>query len=500
MQQQDVAQHMLRQHTAPVQLPVLNSSQSTSPRVSSSSGGGMQDARSSCMATLSASVTSSTPISIDALQTFYGPSALRPTPGGADVLPSVESSSDLGSLLLVMNSSSNPLLSELPGAAAAAPPPPTPGSSNSSGPGHITVPTPAAAAAAAGGGGAPIISQVSLSTWAVPQVSPTATAAGTELSSFDAGSSDIEEMIQKRIDQLLLQKQLLQLRQQHKQQQALLQLQQQQQEQALQQQLQSLQRVGHKLPQKQSSERMLQQQQQQQQQVQPSSNSFTGMQSLQQLQVQPSSNSFTGMQPMQQQQQGMLQVQQSDSSITQMSPEQLQREQLQLQQQLQQQQPSVSVGNSNLLQGALSSPQQLLPAAGLMVSTVSGPACTGLQVKLQPAANGTLPASSSALSAFAGTAGLGALQDDVVPVMSAGTGSSFSAEFDPRLNGGAGASAGLASWGSGQQLNLAGGGGGVGPGYGGLFGCPSGPAAVTTNDFSSSEGAWSFDAGISFNQ
>uniref|UniRef100_A0A383WKT9 Uncharacterized protein n=1 Tax=Tetradesmus obliquus TaxID=3088 RepID=A0A383WKT9_TETOB len=551
------AHDMQRQHTPPVQLPALDSSSSASPRVSSSSGGGLLEAGSSSMAALPARlaaqaepVPGSSRISADALQTFYGTnvnvSALQqPLSGPVDVLPSVDSSSDLGPLL-VMHSSSSPALSELPGPAAPSPSPATPGGGGSGGLGHATAASPAAAAAAAGADGTrPIFSQLSLNTWAVP---PVPQADATPAREPDAGSpnmDDSEEIIQKRIDELLLQKQLLQLRQQHKQQQALLQQQQQQQEQALQQQLQTLQRSEHKLPQKQSSERMLLQQQQQQQvlQVQPSNGSFTGMQSLQHLQVQPSSGSFTSMQvqpsngsfpsmqslqhlqvqpssgsftsmqPMQQQQQqqqqGTLQVQHSDSSFTHKSPEQLQREilqlqlqSLQLQQQQQQQQPGVSVG---LMQSAMSAPQPLLPSNGLMLS-VAGPAAACSQ--LQPTHNGKLPAgssssSSSALSAFAGAAAggghgsLSMLQEEIVPGMGVCNGGGFvDLGFDQRLAAGPGASAGLACWGSGQQLNLA----PAGSGFGGLFACQSGLAGVSNNVISGGEGAWSFDAGLSFNQ
>jgi hypothetical protein len=510
MQQQGAAVplHMRQQLPSPtVPLPNLGGSQSTSPRVSSSNGA-VHDT-SSGIAALSARLTAqqepvacSTPISLDALQTFYGPSALEPVPSRVvEVLPAVDSSSNIGSLLLPMNSSNNTALPEQPAAAAA----------GRNSPGHATIASQLQAAAAADGS-THIYSQVSLNTWAVPQVPqvPSSAAAAaadgtTDHHSFDTVSSDLEEsedMIQKRIDQLLLQKQLLQLRQQHKQQQALLQLQQQQQEQALQQQLHMLQSGEHKAQHKQSKD--LLQQQQQVLQVQSSNGSFTSMQPMQQqqlLQVQPSNGSFTSMQPMQQQQ-VMLQVQQSSNSFTQKSPEQLQHEmlQLQLQQlQLQQQQqqsvvPVTSPGHG-LVRNSISAPQQL-PSIGLLNGVVPGPACTSLQ----PAPAGTLPASSGGLRAFAGSAtALSSLQGDVVPVMGAGDGSSFADLVQGLANGAAAGAAGLASWGSGQQLNAAAG-DGAAANYNGLFGCSSGPPAVGDGVVSSTEGAWSFEGGLSFNQ
>ncbi|WIA39547.1 hypothetical protein OEZ86_005636 [Tetradesmus obliquus] len=205
------AHDMQRQHTPPVQLPALNSSSSASPRVSSSSGGGLLEAGSSSMAALPARlaaqaepVPGSSRISADALQTFYGTnvnvSALQqPLPGPVDVLPSVDSSSDLGPLL-VMHSSSSPALSELAGPAAPSPSPATPGGGGSGGLGHATAASPAAAAAAAAAGAdgtRPIFSQLSLNTWAVP---PVPQADATPAREPDAGSSnmdDSEEMIQK---------------------------------------------------------------------------------------------------------------------------------------------------------------------------------------------------------------------------------------------------------------------------------------------------------------
>jgi hypothetical protein len=570
MQQQNGAQQMLQQHTPSMQLPAVAGS---SPRShASSSSIGLQETGSN-MAALSVRLAAphdpskcSTPISPAALQTFYGPDILQPVGASVDVLPPVGSSSDICPLLLAINSStSTPGLAEMPAAAAAAAP-----ASNSS----TSVP-PAAAAA----GSPHIFSQVSLSTWAVPEVPAVAAAAtATEHVSFDTVSSDVEdseELIQKRIEELLLQKQLLKLRQQHKQQQALLQLQQQQQEQAIQQQLQLMQRGQHKLPQKQNNEPLLQQQQQ----VQPNNASFTSMQSAQEqqqvLQVQLSNGSFTNMQPLQQQQQqqqhvlqvqasggsftslqnlqqnlqpsqvltvqssggsltglpnlqqqqqqqqqrGMLGGQQGDtgsSSAAEKSPEQLQREmlqlqlqQLQLQQQLlQQQQGSVAATPSSyvLLQGALGASQPLT-SAGLMINAGSGPACSTMMTQLQPNPNsnpnadpnlnpsGMLSASSSsALSAFACRASA-ALQDDVMPVLGVGDGGSYTG-FDTSMSNGAaaGAGAGLASWGSGQQLNL----GGAVPSYNVLFGDGSGQGAVTDSVISVQEGAWSFDAGLSF--
>jgi hypothetical protein len=598
---------------------------STSPRScgSSSSSIGLQEPGNS-MAALSARLAApqeppkcSTPICPDALQTFYGPGVLQPVPAAVDV-PADGSSSDIGSLLLLVNSSggssSKPGLAEVPVAATAS-------STVSSSLGQRATPSPppAAAAAAAAASSPHILSQVSLSTWAVPEVPSGAAAAATESLSFDTISSDVEEneeMIQKRIDELLLQKQLLKLRQQHKQQQALLQLQQEQQEQALQQQLQMLQSGQHKAPQKRNSEPLLlqqqvlqvqlsnesftgmqslQQQQQQQQQVQRSNGSFSSMHLLQQqpqqeqqqvLQVQLSNGSFTSMQSLQQQQQQQQQVQRSNGSFTSMQllqqqpkqeqqqvllsngsftsmqslqqqpqqqvqsnnnfftelqilqqqqqqqqdmlqsqhsggssaeqkpPEQLQRQllQLQLQQlQLQQQQQrgaSASPSGMMLLQGAMSAPQPLTSAV-LMVNAGSSPACNALLTQLQPNPNpnGTIPipTSSSALSAFAssasaGQSGFDMLQGDVMP----GNGSSY-ADYGARIASsaaaGTGPAGGLASWGSGHQLNLGGAdGGSAAPSYTVLFGGSSGQAAATDGIFAADQGPWSFDAGLTFGQ
>jgi hypothetical protein len=242
------------------------------------------------------------------------------------------------------------------------------------------------------------------------------------------------------------------------------------------------------------------------------------LQPSQVLTIQSSGGSFTGLQNLQQQQQqqqhGMLGGQQGDSSSTaQKSPEQLQREmlqlqlqQLQLQQQLlQQQQGGVAASPSNyvLLQGTVDASQPQT-CAGLMINAGSGPACSTMMTQLQPNPNsnpnananpsGMLSASSSsALSAFACRASA-ALQDEIMPVLGVSDGSSYTG-FDTRMsNGGAaGGGTGLASWGSGQQLNL-----GV-PSYNVLFGGASGQGAVTDSVTPVQEGAWSFDAGLSFN-
>lgn len=244
-QQPSLQQQLSQQPSLQQQLMQLNST-STSPRTSNAGTTVSSDtaellALSGVLAPANSRHTgelagvacgSNGQISAQALQTFYGPSTSLAAPyTAADLLPGLPSASR--------------------SFAAAQPSNGLPGTNNSS---PLASPTAGSfAAAATGGSSAAIGHQPSFSKWALLNGLEQLQASGS--GGADTVLEQHEEQIQKRIDELIMMKQLLQLKHQHKQQQASLQQEQLKQQQLLQmQQLQQKQLLQQQLLQAQRSD------------------------------------------------------------------------------------------------------------------------------------------------------------------------------------------------------------------------------------------------------